>query len=132
MEIYEVFNELRKMNNGEDKAKVLLDNDSLALRTLMRLNFDKNIKLNVSKDIEYRAAARHNVVTTLIKETRNYARLTDLSLSRENSDNRFRTILESLDPKEAKILFAAMNKDLRMRGLSKKLAIEVWGDRIFN
>jgi len=132
MEIYEVFNELRKMNNGEDKAKVLLDNDSLALRTLMRLNFDKNIKLNVSKDIEYRAAARHNVVTTLIKETRNYARLTDLSLSRENSDNRFRTILESLDPKEAKILFAAMNKDLRMRGLSRKLAIEVWGDRIFN
>ena len=132
MEIYEIFNELRKMNNGEDKAKVLLDNDSLALRTLMRLNFDKNIKLNVSKDIEYRAAARHDVVTTLIKETRNYARLTDLSLSRENSDNRFRTILESLDPKEAKILFAAMNKDLRMRGLSRKLAIEVWGDRIFN
>jgi len=28
-------------------------------------------------------------------------------------------------------LFAAMNKDLRMRGLSKKLAIEDWGDRIF-
>lgn len=132
MEIYEIFNELRKMNNGEDKAKVLLDNDSLALRTLMRLNFDKNIKLNVSKDIEYRAAARHDVVTTLIKETRNYARLTDLTLSREMSNNRFRTILESLDPKEAKILFAAMNKDLRMRGLSRKLAIEVWGDRIFN
>jgi hypothetical protein len=132
MEIHEIFNELRKMNNGEDKAKVLLDNDSLALRTLMRLNFDKNIKLNVSKDIEYRAAARHDVISTLAKETRNYARLTDLSLSREMSDNRFRTILESLDPKEAKILFAAMNKDLRMRGLSKKLAIEVWGDRIFN
>ncbi len=132
MEIYEIFNELRKMNNGEDKAKVLLDNDSLALRTLMRLNFDKNIKLNVSKDIEYRAAARHDVISTLAKETRNYARLTDLSLSRENSDNRFRTILESLDPKEAKILFAAMNKDLRIRGLSRKLAIEVWGDRIFN
>ena len=132
MEIYEIFNELRKMNNGEDKAKVLLDNDSLALRTLMRLNFDKNIKLNVSKDIEYRAAARHDVVTTLIKETRNYARLTDLTLSREMSNNRFRTILESLDPKEAKILFAAMNKDLRMRGLSRKLAIEVWGDKIFN
>ena len=132
MEIYEVFNELRKMNNGEDKAKVLLDNDSLALRTLMRLNFDKNIKLNVSKDIEYRAAARHNVVTTLIKETRNYARLTDLSLSRENSDNRFRTILESLDPKEAKILNAAKNKKLFVRGLSRKLAIKVWGDRIFN
>ena len=132
MEIHEVFTDLGRQNDGESRAKVLLDNDSLALRTLMRLNFDKNIKLNVSKDIEYRAAARHDVVTTLIKETRNYARLTDLSLSREMSDNRFRTILESLDPKEAKILFAAMNKDLRMRGLSRKLAIEVWGDKIFN
>ena len=132
MEIHEVFTDLGRKNDGESRAKVLLDNDSLALRTLMRLNFDKNIKLNVSKDIEYRAAARHDVVTTLIKETRNYARLTDLTLSREMSNNRFRTILESLDPKEAKILFAAMNKDLRMRGLSRKLAIEVWGDKIFN
>ena len=50
----------------------------------------------------------------------------------ETIENIFKSILESLDPREAKILNAAKNKNLKMRGLSKKLAIEVWGDRIFN
>ena len=132
MEIHEVFTDLGRQNDGESRAKVLLDNDSLALRTLMRLNFDKTIKLNLSDEIEYKPAPRHEIYTTLNKETKNYARLVDINRTRERADNMFRTILESLDPKEAKILFAAMNKDLRMRGLSRKLAIEVWGDRIFN
>ena len=130
LEIHEVFTELRKMNNGKDKAKVLLDNDSLGLRTLMRLNFDPTIKLNINEEIEYEEA--EEAKTTLHKVTMGYARLTDLRASKDRNSNQFKAILESLDPREAKILFAAMNKDLRMRGLSKKLAIEVWGDRIFN
>ena len=130
LEIHEVFTELRKMNNGKDKAKVLLDNDSLGLRTLMRLNFDPTIKLNINEEIEYEEA--EEAKTTLHKVTMGYASLTDLRASKDRNSNQFKAILESLDPREAKILFAAMNKDLRMRGLSKKLAIEVWGDRIFN
>jgi len=132
MEIHEVFTDLGRKNDGESRAKVLLDNDSLALRTLMRLNFDKTIKLNLSKEIEYKPAPRHEVYTTINKETKNYVRLVDVKLSREKADNTFKSILESLDPREAKILYAAKNKNLKMRGLSKKLAIEVWGGRIFN
>ena len=130
LEIHEVFTELRKMNNGKDKAKVLLDNDSLGLRTLMRLNFDPTIKLNINEEIEYEEA--EEAKTTLHKVTMGYASLTDLRASKDRNSNQFKAILESLDPREAKILFAAKDKNLRMRGLSKKLAIEVWGDRIFN
>ena len=132
MEIHEVFTDLGRKNDRESRAKVLLDNDSLALRTLMRLNFDKTIKLNLSKEIEYKPAPRHEIYTTINKETKNYARLVDVNRTRERADNIFKIILESLDPREAKILNAAKNKNLKMRGLSKKLAIEVWGDRIFN
>ena len=70
--------------------------------------------------------------TTLHKVTMDYASLTDLRASKDRNSNQFKDILESLDPREAKILYAAKNKNLKMRGLSKKLAIEVWGDRIFN
>jgi len=42
------------------------------------------------------------------------------------------SILESLDPREAKILEAARQKNLQVRGLSKKIAVKVWGNRIFN
>ena len=132
MEIHEVFTDLGRKNDGESRAKVLLDNDSLALRTLMRLNFDKTIKLNLSDEIEYKPAPRHEIYTTLNKETKNYARLIDINRTRERADNMFKSILESLDPREAKILNAAKNKKLFVRGLSRKLAIKVWGDRIFN
>ena len=132
MEIHEVFTDLGRKNDGESRAKVLLDNDSLALRTLMRLNFDKNIKLNLSDEIEYKPAPRHEVYTTINSQTKNYARLVDIKRTKERGDNIFKGILESLDPREAKILNAAKNKKLFVRGLSRKLAIKVWGDRIFN
>ena len=132
MEIHEVFTDLGRKNDRESRAKVLLDNDSLALRTLMRLNFDKTIKLNLSDEIEYKPAPRHEIYTTINKETKNYARLVDINRTKERADDIFKNILESLDPREARILDAAKNKNLKMRGLSKKLAIEVWGDRIFN
>jgi S-adenosylmethionine:tRNA-ribosyltransferase-isomerase (queuine synthetase) len=98
----------------------------------MRLNFDKTIKLNLSKEIEYKPAPRHEVYTTINRETKNYARLIDVNRTKERGDNIFKSILESLDPREAKILNAAKNKNLKMRGLSRKIAIEVWGNRIFN
>ena len=132
MEIHEVFTDLGRKNDRESRARVLLDNDSLALRTLMRLNFDKTIKLNLSKEIEYKPAPRHEIYTTINKETKNYARLVDINRTRERADNIFKSILESLDPREAKILNAAKNKKLFVRGLSRKLAVKVWGNRIFN
>ena len=132
MEIHEVFTDLGRKNDRESRAKVLLDNDSLALRTLMRLNFDKTIKLNLSKEIEYKPAPRHEIYTTINKETKNYTRLVDINRTKERGDSIFKSILESLDPREAKILNAAKNKKLFVRGLSRKLAIKVWGNRIFN
>ena len=132
MEIHEVFTDLGRKNDGESRAKVLLDNDSLALRTLMRLNYDKTIKLNLSDEIEYKPAPLHEVYTTINKETKNYVKLISPSLSRDKADNLFISMLESLDPREAKILNAAKNKKLFVRGLSRKLAIKVWGDRIFS
>ena len=129
MEIHEVFTTLGRANKAEDKVKALLDNDSIGLRTLMRLNFDPTIKLNINDEIDYEEAEEPK--TTLHKETRNYASLTNLHSSKDRNSNQFRNILESLDPREARILNAAKNKNLKMRGLSRKLAVEVWGDRIF-
>ena len=132
MEIHEVFTDLGRKNNGEDRAKVLLDNDSLALRTLMRLNFDPNINLNVSEDIKYKIAPPHEIYTTINKETKNYTQLNNPKLKRNWADSLWISILESLDPREAKILEAARQKNLQVRGLSRKLAVKVWGNRIFN
>jgi hypothetical protein len=129
LQIHEVFTTLGRANKHEDKAKALLDNDSLALRTLMRLNFDPSIKLNVNDEIEYEESEEPKL--TLHAATRQYVALTNLRVSKDVNDAQFKEILESLDPREARILNNAKNKQLKMRGLSRKLAIEVWGNRIF-
>lgn len=129
LQIHEVFTALGRANSHNEKAKALLDNDSLALRTLMRLNFDPSIKLNVSDEVEYTEA---EVPTqTLHAATRKYVGLTNQRVTKDVNDVQFREILEALDPREAKILNNAKNKQLKMRGLSRKLAIQVWGNRIF-
>ena len=86
----------------------------------------------MSDEIEYKPAPLHEVYTTINKESKNYVKLISPSLSRDKADNLFISMLESLDPREAKILNAAKNKKLFVRGLSRKLAIKVWGNRIFS
>ncbi len=129
LQIHEVFTTLGRANTHNQKAKALLDNDSLALRTLMRLNFDPSIELHLNEEIEYEEA--EEATLTLHTATKQYVGLTNKRVSKDVNDAQFKKILESLDPREARILNNAKNKKLAMRGLSRKLAIEVWGNRIF-
>lgn len=42
--IYAIFEEVAKASGDEAKLKILLDNDSLPLRTIIRAIYDKNLK----------------------------------------------------------------------------------------
>ena len=134
VQIHEVFTNLGRANSHAEKAKALLDGDSLGLRTLMRLNFDPRIKLHVNEEIEYVEEDTQEYAggfKTLHQVTRAYSSLTNQRMGKDYNTSQLVEILESLDPREAKLLHSAVNKDLKLRGLSKKLAVQVWGNRIF-
>jgi hypothetical protein len=134
MEIFEILEEVGNVNSRALKAKILIDNDSVALRSIMRINFDPDLILYVSDKLEWTPAPNSSEwYTTLKNETKNLVPLAKKGgMPKERADYKFISILESMDPKDATILMDVKNKKLKVKGLTLKLAEEIWGRRIFN
>ena len=134
MEIWEILTLVANEKTKEGKAKVLIANDSIALRSIMRVNFDPDLILYVSDDITYTPAPNSSEwYTTLKNETKNLVPLAKKGgMPQQRADYKYQSILESMDPRDAKILDDARKKKLKVKGLTLKLAEEVWGRRIFN
>jgi hypothetical protein len=134
MEIWEILEAVGEATKRESKAKILMDNDSVALRSIMRLNFDPDLVIYVSDKLEWTPA--HNSsewYTTLKNETKQLVPLVKKNgMPQERADYKFISILESMDPKDSHVLLDVKNKKLKVKGLTLKLAEEVWGRRIFN
>jgi hypothetical protein len=134
MEIWEVLAAVDKQKSRAGKAKVLMDNDTVALRSVMRINFDPDLIIYVSDDLEWTPAPHSGCwYTTLKNETRNLVPLVRKgAMPQERADYKFISILESMDPRDANILMKAKDKKLKVNGLTLRLAEEIWGRRIFN
>jgi hypothetical protein len=134
MEIHEILDAVAKETTRAKKAKILMDNDSVALRSIMRINFDPDLILYISDDIEWTPAPNSaEWYTTLKNETRNLVPFAKKSgMPQGRADYKFISILESMDPKDSAVLLAVKNKQLKVKGLTLKLAEEIWGRRIFN
>ena len=136
MEIYEIMDAVGKTNSRTEKAKILMDNDSVALRSIMRINFDPDLIIYVSDDLDWTPAPNSSEwYTTLKNETKNLVTLIKRpmdKLHQERYDYKFAEILESMNPLDAHVLLDAKNKKLKVKGLTLKLAEEIWGRRIFN
>lgn len=134
MEIWEILEAVGEATKRESKAKILMDNDSVALRSIMRLNFDPDLVIYVSDKLEWTPAPNSSEwYTTLKNETKQLVPLVKKNgMAQDRADYKFISILESMDPKDSHVLLAAKNKKLKVKGLTLKLAEEVWGRRIFN
>lgn len=134
MEIWEILEAVGEATKRESKAKILMDNDSVALRSIMRLNFDPDLVIYVSDKLEWTPAPNSSEwYTTLKNETKQLVPLVKKNgMAQDRADYKFISILESMDPRDAQILLDVKNKKLKVKGLTLKLAEEVWGRRIFN
>jgi hypothetical protein len=132
-QIYEILVEVADAPKRVDKMKVLVDNDCIALRDLMKVNFDPNLTLYVSKKIDYKPAGLVSHKSSLQLMTKFLVPLaSETYLTSMRRDEIFKDILEKLHPQEAHILVEAKNKKLKVKGLTLKLIEGVWGKRIFN
>ena len=136
MEIHEILKAVGEVNSRAMKAQILMDNDSVALRSIMRINFDPDLIIYVSNDLDWTPAPNSSQwYTSLKNETKNLVPLIKRPLDKahqERNDYKFSEILESMDPLDANILMDVKNKKLKVKGLTLKLAEEIWGRRIFN
>lgn len=134
MEIWEILEQVGNESSRTGKAKILMDNDSVALRSIMRINFDPDLILYVDNNLDWTPAPNSaEWYTTLKNETKQLVPLVKKgSMPKDRANYKFISILESMDPKDANVLLDAKNKKLKVKGLTLKLAEEVWGRRIFN
>ncbi len=134
MEIWEILEQVGNESSRTGKAKILMDNDSVALRSIMRINFDPDLILYVDNNLDWTPAPNSaEWYTTLKNETKQLVPLVKKGgMPKDRANYKFISILESMDPKDANVLLDAKNKKLKVKGLTLKLAEEVWGRRIFN
>lgn len=125
MEIYEILDAINKTNSPKEKIKILGDNDCLALRDIMKINFDKNITIYVSKKIDW--SPQEEQKSDLKDITKFLVPLSKDTVDRGRADASFKAMLEQIHPADAVYLEQAVYKKLKVRGLTENLIKSVWG-----
>ena len=128
-----------KVNNAKDKPrklKVLKDNDSVALRQVLKGAFDPKIKwlLPMGDDIPYEAngapiGTEHTVLTQEAKRLYLFTEGGDRTLSNTKRETLFIQMLEGLSAEEAKFLVSVINKKVNndYKGFTANLVKEAFG-----
>jgi len=127
VEIYEILDKVATAASREDKMKVLVDNDCLALRDIMKINFDNDLKIHVSKKIDWMPS--DDITNSLKGVTKYLVPLSKGDIEIERADKSFKAMLEQINPMDAQILYDAVKGNLKVKGLTEKLVKGVWGDK---
>ena len=130
-----------KINNAKDKPrklKVLQDNDSVALRQVLKGAFDPNIEWLLPKgDVPYTPndaplGTEHTVLSQEAKRLYLFTKGGDNTLSQNKREMTFVQMLEGLSAEEAEFLVAVVNKKVnnKYKGFTANLVKEAfnWND----
>ena len=131
-----------KINNAKDKPrklKVLQDNDSVALRQVLKGAFDPNIEWLLPKgtDVPYTVneapiGTEHTLLSQEAKRLYLFTKGGDNSLTQKKRETLFIQMLEGLSAEEAKFLITVVNKRVNneYKGFTANLVKEAfnWND----
>ena len=130
-----------KINNAKDKPrklKVLQDNDSIALRQVLKGAFDPSIEWLLPKgDVPYTPndaplGTEHTVLSQEAKRLYLFTKGGDNTLSQNKREMTFVQMLEGLSAEEAEFLVAVVNKKVnnKYKGFTANLVKEAfnWND----
>jgi hypothetical protein len=130
--IGEIIAMLKSAKTKNERAKILKDNDSLPLQTILRLNFDSKINFDLPKGFPpgYKASAKPDgfsnvTLKVAIKGFYMFVKTSSPTLRQPKRETLFLQLLEQLDNQEAKVLVNAKDKKLDA-GLTRKLVDEVF------
>ena len=129
---HEVFEQCEKIRYKKDRQEYLEKYQSFAIRTILQLNFDDNIKLDLPEGTPpYREddAPAGMALKPINKALRLLGDLVPNSgVSKIKKEARFIQMLESIHSKDAKIIVAA--KDGKLQELYSKVTINLVQDAL--
>lgn len=128
--VFEVLEEMAKQRNRDDKVKVLKENETWALKDIIRGSMDSTVEWNIPNGSPpYTPAASHNHASNLIKENKMFKYFVKGGpgdkLPKFKREAIFMGILEGVHPEDAKLVISMINKE-KFNGLSKPVVEEAF------
>ena len=134
----EVLDKVHKAKTKDQKVKILRDNNTDALRMVIKSSFDPQITWVIPDgNVPYRpndvpAGTEHTTLATESRKLWHFIKGADNETSQAQKEKMFIQMCEGLCHAEAKLLIAAKDKKLHQvyKGLSKDVVKEAfgWGD----
>jgi hypothetical protein len=132
--MYEIFDEFARAETKEQKRKVLIDNSSTTLVTVLQLVFHPNFQWKVKE--KPAAYIKPNTVPGVAHANMESAlhRLylfqqghpTAEKLTPKKQQELLLVLLESLEPREADVVIGIFKKDLGIKGLTYKFVKDIF------
>lgn len=133
--IAEVFKKINEVRFNGDRVFILRQNDSMALRGLLKMNYDQSLVLDLPpgappyKKKKVPVGFGDTTLLTSAKTWYVFSRKLSPNLPQAKREFLFITLLESLDPQESEILLQAKDRALKLN-LTAKVINEAFPDLI--
>jgi hypothetical protein len=129
--IYEVLEAVEKATKKEDKINILRQNESWALKDVLRATYDDAIQFLLPPGAPpYIPGKEGSIPSNLLKQNKNLTYIVKggqgekmVGFKREKV---FINMLEAVHPKDAELLLKMINKESLGKGITKKLVQEAF------
>ena len=130
MYVYEVLEEVAKQRNRNDKIKILKENESWALKDIIRGSMDSTVVWNLPEgQPPYTPSPAHHHPANLIRENQKFVYFLKGGegdrMPKYKKENIFIGILEGVHPEDAKLVISMINKE-KINGLSRPIVEEAF------
>lgn len=129
--IYEVLEQAGKARSKADKVRILKENETWALKDVLRGSFDPKIKWLLPKgEVPYTPSPEHAAASNLLKQNTKFTYFVEGSqaaaeLPAFKRERIFLGILEAIHPEDAKVLVRMINKETP-KGITKNVVMEAF------
>ena len=129
--VYEVLSEVNKKSNKADKIKVLRDNETWALKDIIKGSMHPDIQFKIPPgEPPYTAAEGHNHPANLYKEHKKFKYFVKGNKSCEElspvkRESIFLGLIEGVHPEDAKLVIGMINKQ-KPKGLTRPIVEEAF------
>tara|TARA_B100000519_G_scaffold117056_1_gene101101 strand:+ start:201 stop:617 length:417 start_codon:yes stop_codon:yes gene_type:complete len=130
--VFEVLEEMSKQRNRKDKVRVLKENESWALKDIIRGSMDTTVAWNLpTGEPPYTAATAHSHPANLLRENVKFQYFVKGGagdkMTKMKREQLFIGVLEGVHPEDAKLVISMINKE-KIHGLSRPIVEEAFPD----
>jgi len=130
--VFEVFEDLSKKTKKEDKIKVLKENETWALKDVIRGSMDSTVVWNLPKGAPpYTAALEQSHPANLLRENTKFKYFVKGGQGDQmpavKRESIFIGILEGVHPRDAELIISMINKETP-KGLTRPIVKEAFPD----